>query len=132
MNAQEIFDTVVRHLFTQGHPALYDHHGEMCAYRAPNGDRCAFGALIPDAVYSPMMEGSLADTVIDHYGLDDFRPHAPLIKALQFVHDEKNLWTEDRRFHRKALADELIAVAKHHHLSPAVVDYMMGSADAKT
>lgn len=43
--AQEIFDTVARHLHKQGVQAL-DASGNGCLYRTPAGLRCAVGCLI--------------------------------------------------------------------------------------
>lgn len=59
MNEQEIFDTVVKHLFAQNARAL---GGNGCAYRALAKDnvtvlKCAVGCLIPDADYDPDYEG---------------------------------------------------------------------------
>lgn len=34
-------------------------------YRMPNGDMCAFGCLIPNELYSPVMEGSCASALLD-------------------------------------------------------------------
>lgn len=53
---QEIFDRVYKHLMSQGKRA-YDASGG-CAYRGTHGTRCAVGCLIPDAVYTPDIEGA--------------------------------------------------------------------------
>ena len=53
MKAQEIFDTVATHLFRQGHQAI---DNGTCLYRAPNGDMCAVGVLIPDEYYEKDFE----------------------------------------------------------------------------
>lgn len=58
MNKQEIFDTVARHLATQGHrAAVRTELGDRCRYRLHNGDRCAIGCLIPDEEYITDLEG---------------------------------------------------------------------------
>lgn len=104
---QETFDKVVLNLRRQGRRSADDNH---CVYRAPNGDRCAAGWLIPDSDYEPGMEG---ETVLDG---DDLSRVGSLIKKLghdvrlvarlQTIHDlcpkDSNgslpLWEEKWRF----------------------------------
>jgi len=56
---QEVYDIVAQHLLTQGAVALQTlpHGGVACAYRGDNGLKCAIGALIPDHLYCPELEG---------------------------------------------------------------------------
>lgn len=54
MNRQEVFDTMLAHLRKQGRVAVID--GVGCAYRTPEGLKCAVGALIPDNLYNPNIE----------------------------------------------------------------------------
>lgn len=60
---QQVFDHVARHLLTQKQRAFDPNIRTntlgatgMCAYRAPDGCKCAAGCLIPDDLYSPAME----------------------------------------------------------------------------
>lgn len=53
MTEQEVFDKVATHLLTQGKKAEDD---GSCKYRAPDGCKCAVGALIPDELYTPQMD----------------------------------------------------------------------------
>lgn len=54
MDKQAIFDRVVTHLLTQKRRSVTITGGvRTCMYRAPNGDMCAIGCLIPDDVYTP-------------------------------------------------------------------------------
>lgn len=56
LTPQGVFDTVVRHLYTQGRRARrVDAVG--CAYRGVDGTRCAIGCLLTAAEYRPSMEG---------------------------------------------------------------------------
>lgn len=50
MNRQLTFDTVSRHLLTQGEKAgsIIDGGGFKCEYRDKNGKSCAIGCLIPN------------------------------------------------------------------------------------
>lgn len=92
MSAQQVFDTVVNHLRTQGRRALDDADG-TCMYRAPNGDKCAAGILIPDELYHPSMEGASLSKLInggDEVIVQLFGQNLPLVEALQTVHDSNN------------------------------------------
>lgn len=62
MNRQEVFDKVLNHLLKQGRKSV-DSDGR-CLYRAPNGDKCAIGCLIPDELYTPELEGNGANMPI--------------------------------------------------------------------
>ena len=93
-NDQTTFDTVARHLLTQGRQARRDINSLSCMYRAPNGDRCAAGCLIPDADYNPQFEGAVVDkpeiaAILKREGHD-----VNLVYDLQTVHDKTSpiLW----------------------------------------
>lgn len=55
MTNQEAFDGVVRHRRVQPEQALI---GPACAYRTPEGKKCAIGALMPDEVVAALPLGS--------------------------------------------------------------------------
>jgi hypothetical protein len=107
MTPQEIFDTVARHLFTQGERAGIgrdddDSHGDdfSCRYRAPGGATCAVGRLLPDDAYDPGMEGNSVDTICSAYA--DMLPtwmldHEELLMRLQHVHDGRESWFSDKQ-----------------------------------
>lgn len=65
MTIQEVFEKVCNHLMTQKRRALLHDPTESalspCAYRAPNGDKCAAGCLILDELYESHMEGKNTD-----------------------------------------------------------------------
>ncbi len=50
---QRVFDIVLDHIRAQGKPAFIK---GTCLYRAPDGCKCAIGALIPDDSYFGTME----------------------------------------------------------------------------
>lgn len=98
MNAQEIFDTVVRHLKTQGKQSRTS--SGTCVYRKFEADgsvlKCAVGCLIPDDVYTPEMDGDgweigkLVEAICDEF--EDilpkyFQQNVKLFSELQKVHD---------------------------------------------
>jgi len=114
-SAQEVFDIVVNHLFTQGRPAYDGVQG--CMYRTHDGLRCAVGVLIPDNLYDPEFEGDTADCVIQklfNKDLADWREHKGLLLALQEVHDECFVilrGTSAYDFYTTALRAQLLKVA---------------------
>lgn len=84
MNLQEtkqhVFETCINHLLKQGCQSRYrDKNGEMiCAYRSEPTETgevlmCAIGALIPDEVYTPKMEGYAYDIIFDEYGTEPLK-----------------------------------------------------------
>jgi len=86
MDAQTIFNTVATHLAIQGGPALNDLG--HCQYRAPNGRKCAAGAMIPDDQYDPRMEGR--SVAAEEVSVCFRRDQADLMMSLQGVHDNAN------------------------------------------
>jgi hypothetical protein len=107
MTPQEIFDTVARHLFTQGERAgivLDDEadrgEGFSCRYRGPCGTACAVGKLIPDDAYDPGMEGCGVTQLMDNFGPDLPQwmvGNYELLDRLQMVHDQDAHWISDER-----------------------------------
>ena len=57
-NLQEIYDTAVAGLASQGFQPAYntDYGGPSCAYRGTEGRKCAIGWCIPDELYVPEIE----------------------------------------------------------------------------
>ena len=91
-----------------------------CMYRAPDGNRCFVGALIPDAAYDPAMDNldNFSEATIDHVlgeypGLAEsltgagYTTEPYFLQELQGIHDR--YFTE-----RKGL---LIAFARSHILT---------------
>ena len=98
---QAIYDHVAAHLLRQGRPAIdEDEKGSVkCCYRSPDGDRCAIGALIPDARYKRVLEGIWGPGVLAGLGLlpwdeaeDYSAPRTCLLEALQRLHDAAANW----------------------------------------
>ena len=59
MNRQEIYNTVAKHLLTQGVASRIERGPgtiPACMYRGPNGTKCAVGCLISDDEYKPELE----------------------------------------------------------------------------
>lgn len=111
MTKQTLFNRVVRHLRAQGKPAASPTSGN-CYYRVRDAQtdavlKCAIGCLIPDARYTPDMEGQAAEwkAVREAAGLE--QTHLRLAMRLQAVHDTKapSEWEK-----------ELQTVAKHYRL----------------
>jgi hypothetical protein len=122
MKAQEIFDTVAKHLFTQGCRSIEvdDEGEESCLYRGPEGRICAVGVLIPDELYQGSMEHQNSDMLLETecYAFPAWMSgNQRLLRSLQRVHDSSINW-EDSRTMRGAL----LGVAHLYELSPAALD----------
>lgn len=50
LTKQQVFNKVVKHLFTQGYASVNKHNGK-CMYRNTEGLSCAVVCLIPDEYY---------------------------------------------------------------------------------
>lgn len=128
MNNQEIYDTVVRHLYEQGHQALTKEAG-ICAYRTARGDKCAVGVLIPDNLYVPKMEGRACDSLLNKFpALKAMFPDhdaLPLLENLQSVHDFENNW--DSNGLSGLGIHELRVAAQDYKLSTEVLDKLYPS-----
>ncbi len=103
MTPQEVFDTVANHLRKQGQwarvanplPSAWRNQSEICAYRTPEGLRCAVGCLIEDEDYDPTMEGKTVDSLVDEFDLPHLYRHQHLLSRLQELHDYDKAWSED-------------------------------------
>lgn len=101
MTTQEAFHRVYRHLLTQGHRATrYSKTNYVsCVYRGEDGSRCAIGALIPDELYKPELEGLGVLEIMqgnqEIVALFEDVPHL-LLERLQELHDHvpAHLWKE--------------------------------------
>jgi hypothetical protein len=114
--AQEIFDLVTNHLFTQGRPARQD--DGRCRYRMAGGLRCAVGVLISDELYKEEFEGAGAYRLIEvlyKLGIADWHEHAALLDHLQSIHDNCTQITVGA-FNLIDLEDRLRAAAKSFSL----------------
>ena len=90
LKGQEILNTVAAHLLKQaakslGPVASYD-GGETCAYRSPEGLRCAVGGALEEGEYSPAMESKTVEDLGDLLP-ERLRPHRALLTSLQLIHD---------------------------------------------
>lgn len=119
MTEQEIFDTVARHLLTQGKKSIGVEGG--CAYRGKEGCKCAAGCLIPDDLYDPRFENlawgtgvaQAASPLAKFLDLCATIGHTDLVRNLQIMHD--NLPPCDWLY-------TLLVVAKNCKLSAAILD----------
>src|SRR5689334_7826986 len=56
MDTQEAYEKIRNWFSKPIHGFGYDIESDRCLYRAPNGDRCAIGCLIPDKEYRPKFD----------------------------------------------------------------------------
>ncbi len=121
MTKQEIYDTVVRHLQMQGKRCVDSKN--TCLYR--RGDMaCAAGALIPQALYYPELEGcnlsgDKQKALFKKLGFTD--KQMELLSELQVAHDHEPNWCWDidpKSYLPKPLTDSLRNIATGHGLKP--------------
>ena len=117
ISAQEIYDTVARHLFSQGRKSAVRIGGVYsCAYRGPRGLKCAVGCLIRDDEYIPSMEANGVTALSDRRRLPSrLGPHLNLLLDLQDVHDGP------LKLRAAMLRRDFQQVAEAHGLSPGVL-----------
>jgi hypothetical protein len=109
MTEQEIFDIVAAHLIRQGRQSMDPAFG--CAYRAPNGDKCAVGCLLNDDEINYAIEGRFVTSIHLPARL---QPHRWFLRWLQLLHDEVRNWSDIKFWLRD--------FALTHKLDPLVVD----------
>jgi hypothetical protein len=89
MTAQEVFETVARHLLTQGRQSI--NAKGHCAYRGAEGRMCAVGCLITDDEYAPVMDegndGSVLGLQYKRLLPERLVGHVDLLTDLQRLHD---------------------------------------------
>jgi hypothetical protein len=122
--AQHAFDAVVSHLFRQGrrsYGTIGDGEATMCLYRSSDGLKCAVGALIPDELYRPSMEGepSYGLFVPGLYSLPDWLRELPegMLRGFQVIHDNWHNWSSTNQ-----MRDQLVWLADRYGLSHTLVD----------
>lgn len=119
MTPQDIFDRVSEHLLKQGRAAINPtpHTPSMtCVYRAPNGDKCAVGCLIPDELYRPDFEGLPGHrrAIMGAAGVARTELNATLIRHLQSAHD-----TTLKDYGLKWWAGDMREIAVRFDLTPS-------------
>ena len=122
MTPQEIFDTVAKHLFTQGcrSAELDEDPHSACLYRGPEGRMCAVGVLIPDELYNTDMEFQNAAYLVGKVGSpfpEWMKANENLLHSLQISHDRPHHWLNS-----EAMRERLRVVAGHYDLSSAVLN----------
>ena len=124
MTRQDAFDQIVAHMrhqraFSIGHidgQAADEGEEPGCRYRGDNGMKCAVGALIPDDLYSPFMEGKGATAleVTNRMGWDDPNFAFFLFEAQCSLHD--SLYRDWRVFDAEAFEEAAQSFALRHGL----------------
>lgn len=125
---QTALNIVWRHLRKQNEKCMVD---DSCAYRGPGGTACAIGAMIPDDLYDPCIEGVGAKCFINPHLLNiesqlnrERKPFLAKINALfsptvtaefldglQRIHDRRPVecWESELRDFAKANALKVLA-----------------------
>ncbi len=122
---QRIFDIAAAHMIRQGRRAAAADGGGL--YYAADGTKCAIGSLIPDALYSPAMEGLAWNAhpvreALQNAGVDTGnRAIGNLLGHLQAAHDGSIYFCNEGQW-RKDIADRLREIARVRRLDPRVID----------
>lgn len=114
LTEQEFFDTAALHLLKQGTRATFplDDSTDLtqrltCAYRAPDGTKCAIGCFITNEQYDPKMEDNSAAAVQNEYRLPQFTnlkmTYDSIVEKMQSLHDYES--PAEWRAKLKALGD---------------------------
>lgn len=133
---QETFDQSVGGILAQGGPAIQARaHGMECRYRTASGRKCAAGQLIPDDMYSPLLEGLTVSpgvrpgVLIVELGYD-----TRFVMDLQRLHDraaagltKEPYYATDAEF-LVVFRERARAFAVAHGLSTAILDAPIGGA----
>lgn len=88
---QEVFETVINHLLTQGKQSALDNG--LCLYRSPEGLKCSVGCLITDEEYKQEMEisgglrGLLDENILSIETKTLLTDHYSMLIKLQNLHD---------------------------------------------
>lgn len=101
VSKQKVFDQVATHLLKQNRVSYKDDMAGICAYRGPNGLKCAAGCLIADSEYNPSWEAEGWNMLVARGEVPT--AHKALIRDLQKIHDEYN--EQEWREQLFALAD---------------------------
>lgn len=113
---QEIFDTVARHLFTQGERSFNNILSKLCAYRGKNGMKCAIGCLIPDGRYELSIEGKTVYRLSENK-FPEWGPIREFLGELQIAHDQCENW-----YNTKTMRKELRRISDKFRLNADILD----------
>ena len=112
---QECYDIVAKHLRHMSRQSFGVYDGsKICLYHH-EGLRCAFGVLIPDALYDPCFERQRVDGVLrSSTALGDLFCHVDLdlLLFLQSTHDLECNWLNKHKMYQ-----ELIEIGKTFKLN---------------
>jgi hypothetical protein len=131
MNIQEVFNIAVARLRDgKGQCTIREDDDEnpLCGYRGRDGNRCVVGALIPDKIYFPSMEGMwLADVINAVPALRHLRDELKqcnlgrdillyFLTDLQKIHDAPENWRNSGGVLNPIGEDERRVLAEAHGL----------------
>lgn len=116
LTKQEAFDKAFDYVLEYGFslaPAAFDapyaQGGGACLYRGANGAKCHVGALIPDNLYSPFMEGtSVCELMNEVAAIKELlgEDNRNFYQDLQLVHDCSGIGAAITEYNDLALPPE--------------------------
>ena len=123
VSKQKVFDYVRERLLEQGKASVVRtimNGSSGCAYRSPDGSKCAVGWLIPDRSYDPNMEGSV-DELFTYYHMPIHEAGVAVVDKYEFLtslqdaHDNLEKTSTKKEF-RSELKKNLKNVAEQYNL----------------
>lgn len=122
MTLQEIFDKAARHLLTQKERSMIG--PTLCAYRGPDGKKCAVGIFIPDEKYDPGMEQRNLSSLIVQF--PDAIEGVEFINGSRFLNEKGQILTDLQETHDDVdpehWKESLAKLAAYYHLDASVLD----------
>jgi hypothetical protein len=111
MTPQHIFNRVVNGLRKQG--CKSESGPGICKYRGSNKTRCAAGLLMSNKEYAPWMEGKTIDCLLSKIACPTslekkIGSNLDLVRALQSVHDHKDVLNWEKQFKEVAKYYDLV------------------------
>lgn len=128
---QDIFNTVARHLLTQGKKSMlkkpHMHNPrdttnyDNCAYRGADNCMCGIGVLISNENYKPEMEGRAGISLTMRDGMPDWfkEMDGSLVYRIQHIHDTA---PDDPEEFKKHILDRMTRLAVIKSFSRKVLD----------
>jgi hypothetical protein len=112
LTKQEQFNLVVTHLREMKRQSS---KGVNCYYHAPDGNKCAVGALIPDGHEGALIHGTV-ETLLTRYPKLRVRIDESLGRDMQLLHDMRYNWNKTGGINKRVLKREIKRIAEEHGL----------------
>lgn len=116
LTRQEVFDKVYSYFLFEDKPFSIEYN--VCLYRGPNGEKCAFGIFIPDDLYHGGLEGRPANIILEKFAPElNLNPEdGQFFSELQKCHDYAALLPAEYVYKKGPLRFSLELLASKYNL----------------